>query len=67
MALVAPDKRAELKADLEARTGLKIIKVEVGGVDFLRDSAVLRIIYEGDKSSAVNGLYEVKKSQWREM
>lgn len=65
--LVKPERRAELKADLEARTGLKIIKVEVGGVDFLRDSAVLRIIYEGDKSSAVNGLYEVKKSQWREM
>lgn len=65
--LVKPERRAELKADLEARTGLKITKVEVGGVDFLRDSAVLRIIYEGDKSSAVNGLYEVKKSQWREM
>jgi hypothetical protein len=65
--LIKPERRAELKADLEARTGLKIIKVEVGGVDFLRDSAVLRIIYEGDKSSAVNGLYEVKKSQWREM
>jgi hypothetical protein len=65
--LIKPERRAELKADLEARTGLKITKVEVGGVDFLRDSAVLRIIYEGDKSSAVNGLYEVKKSQWREM
>lgn len=65
--LIKPERRVELKADLEARTGLKITKVEVGGVDFLRDSAVLRIIYEGDKSSAVNGLYEVKKSQWREM
>ena len=65
--LIKPERRAELKADLEARTGLKIIKVEVGGVDFLRDSAVLRVTYEGDKASAVNGLYEVKKSQWREM
>ena len=33
--LIKPEKRAELKADLEARTGLKIIKIDVGGVDFL--------------------------------
>ncbi len=65
--LIKPEKREELKADLEARTGLRIIKVDVGGVDFLRDSAVLRVTYEGDKASDVNSLYEVKKSQWREM
>jgi len=65
--LIKPEKRAELKADLEARTGLKIIKVEVGGIDFLKDSAVLRIVYEGDKPSAVDGSYQVRKSQWREM
>ena len=57
----------ELKADLEARTGLKIIKIDVGGVDFLKDSAVLRVTYEGGKTSAVDGMFEVKKSQWREM
>lgn len=65
--LIKPEKREELMADLEARTGLRIIKVDVGGVDFLRDSAVLRVTYEGDKASDVNSLYEVKKSQWREM
>lgn len=65
--LIKPEKRAELKADLEARTGLKIIKVDVGGVDFLKDSAVLRVTYEGDKASDVNAQYEVRKSQWREM
>ena len=65
--LIKPEKREELKDDLESRTGLRIIKVDVGGVDFLRDSAVLRVTYEGDKASDVNSLYEVKKSQWREM
>ena len=65
--LIKPEKRAELKADLEARTGLKIIKVDVGGVDFLKDSAVLRVTYEGDKACDVNAQYEVRKSQWREM
>jgi hypothetical protein len=65
--LIKPEKRDELKADLEARTGLKIIKIDVGGVDFLKDSAVLRVTYEGDKASDVNAQYDVKKSQWREL
>lgn len=65
--LIKPEKRAELKADLEARTGLKIIKVDVGGIDFLKDSAVLRVTYEGDKASDVNSQYQVRKSQWREL
>lgn len=65
--LIKPEKRDELKADLEARTGLKIIKVDVGGVDFLKDSAVLRVTYEGDKASDVNSQYQVRKSQWREI
>ena len=68
--LVKPERKEELKADLEARTGLKIIKVDVGGIDFLRDSAVLRITYEKNKGKSTNdvdGQYEVRKSQWREL
>ena len=65
--LIKPEKREELKADLEARTGLKIIKIDVGGIDFLKDSAVLRVTYEGDKASDVNSQYKVRASQWREM
>ena len=38
VALVAPDKRAELIADLEKRTGLKIERVEVGIIDFLKEN-----------------------------
>lgn len=44
--LVAHGKEDELKADLEKRLGLKIIRVEVGNVDFLKDSAILKIYYE---------------------
>lgn len=44
--LVSPDKEEELKADLEKRLGLKIIRIEVGNVDFLKDSAILKIYYE---------------------
>ena len=37
---------SELIADIKARTGLKIIRVEVGYIDFLRDAAMLKIYYE---------------------
>ena len=43
--LIKPDKRAELIADLEKRTGLNIHKVEVGRIDFLRDVSRLRVYY----------------------
>lgn len=44
--LVAHGREEELKADLEKRLGLKIIRVEVGNVDFLKDSAIVKIYYE---------------------
>ena len=65
--LTKPDRYTELVADLEERLGVKVLKVEVGGVDFLRDSAVLRITYDSNKMYDVNKMYEVRKSQWKEM
>lgn len=44
--LVAPEKRKELIADLEKRTGLKILSIEVGTIDFLKDSVLIRIFYD---------------------
>lgn len=46
ISLIAPAKRAELIADIEKRTGLKIIRIEVGMVDFLKDSCLIRIFYD---------------------
>ena len=43
--LITPDKEPELIADLEKRTGLKILRVEVGSIDFLKDSALLKVYY----------------------
>lgn len=43
--LIQPDKMDELKADLEKRLGLKITRIEVGAVDFLKDMAMLRVFY----------------------
>ena len=55
VALVAPDKREELKADLEKRTGLKILRIEVGMIDYLKDSVLIRIFYDemADRGSSI--------------
>ncbi len=43
--LIQPQKREELIKDLESRTGLKINRVEIGRIDYLRDTAKLIIYY----------------------
>jgi cell division protein FtsW (lipid II flippase) len=43
--LIKPENRALLIADIEERTGLKINRLEVGRIDFLRDTARIRIYY----------------------
>ena len=49
--LITPDKRNELIADLEKRTGLKVIKVEVGAIDFLKDAAIVKMYYKSDEAN----------------
>jgi hypothetical protein len=60
--LITPDKRDELKADLEKRLGVKIIKLDVGAVDFIRDMAMVRIIFDGHDTVA-NNILKLSKSQ----
>lgn len=48
--LIKPDRRADLVADLESRTGIKINRVEVGKIDFLKDAAQLMIFYYEDEN-----------------
>ena len=43
--LIKPDRRVELIADLEERTGLKIHRVDVERIDYLRDAARIHIFY----------------------
>jgi hypothetical protein len=47
--LIKPDQHDLLKADLEKRTGLVINRVEVGKIDFLNDTAQVRIYYYADE------------------
>ena len=50
--LIHPDRRAELQADLQARTGLSIKRIVIGKVDFLHDVANLKIFYDDPTQGA---------------
>lgn len=47
--LIKPENYDLMKADLEKRTGLSINRVEVGKIDFLNDTAMVRIYYFADE------------------
>lgn len=51
ISLITPDKREALIADLEKRTGLNIIKVEVGAIDFLKDAAIVKMYYKSNEAN----------------
>lgn len=61
--LITPDKRNELMEDLTKRLGIEITKIEVGAVDFLRDTAMIKVYYEDktDESNSVNQLFKLPK------
>jgi hypothetical protein len=44
--LISPEKRQMLLDDLRARTGLNVKRVSIEEIDFLRDTAEMRIYYE---------------------
>ena len=48
IALIKPERHEELLADLRERTGLDIVKVQVGSIDFLKDTAFLKVTYIPD-------------------
>ena len=60
--LIVPEKRDELIADLEKRLGLKVIDVEIGHVDFLKDAAFIKVFYKLAKgeNNTINTLTRAK-------
>ena len=43
--MIKPEFRTDLIADLENRTGIKINRITISKVDFLKDTAVIRVYY----------------------
>ncbi len=63
--LITPARHDELVADLEKRLGVKVVKVDVGSIDFLRDMAMIRVTYEGETTTVGNNL-KLSKDQLKE-
>lgn len=55
----------ELIADLKERTGLDIIEVEVGHIDFLRDVAFVKVTYKpfNKTQNTINNITKLKDFQ----
>jgi hypothetical protein len=47
--LITPEHNQQLIADLRTRTGLDITRVDIGRIDFLRDTAELTVHYESER------------------
>lgn len=60
--LIVPEQRENLISDLKERTGLDIIDVQVGHIDFLRDAAFIKIIYRSNhvESNTLNEITKIK-------
>jgi hypothetical protein len=46
--LIKPERYNELIADLEDRIGIKVTRIEIGKIDFLKDTAKIRVYYYED-------------------
>ena len=66
MKLIHAGMEAELKKDLETRLGIDIIKIEVGTIDLLKDSAMLNVSYRA-RSNEPNAADNMTKSEWQQM
>ena len=62
--LIKPERRQELLDDLRDRTGLDIERVEVGGIDFLRDMSVIKIYYRSDEPCTVDGQVKLHQEEY---
>jgi Domain of unknown function (DUF4956) len=54
--LIKPERYDELLADLKQRTGLHITKVEIGPIDFLKDTALLNVYYSSKDTNQADYL-----------
>lgn len=63
--LITPERRPELIVDLEKRLGVKVVKVDIGSIDFLRDMAMIRVSFEGEQPAMSDAL-KLTKDQLKE-
>lgn len=64
--LIKPERRQELVADLRQRTGLDVLNVEIGAIDFLRDMVMLRVYYKSGshKKNDIDNMMKIKNADY---
>ena len=67
--LITPERREELLEDLAKRTGLNITKLNIGSVDFLKDSAIIKIEYENDGTAdkQISDTLKIHRDEWQDV
>ena len=60
--LIKPDRYDDMLADLRQRTGLDIVKAEVGYINFLKDTAYVKVFYRpvGGQGSSIDMITKYK-------
>ena len=58
---IKPENRAALIADREERTGLRVIDIEIGHIDFLRDVAYIKMTYPLETGKINNSIDQITK------
>lgn len=60
--LITPDKYNEMLADIKQRTGLNVTKCEVGYIDFLKDTALIKVYYASN-SKEINTVDQITRAK----
>jgi len=47
--LILPDRHEELQKDIEGRLGITVLRLKIGQIDFLRDTAAVEVFYDTRK------------------
>ena len=68
VALVKPECHDQLMADLKERTGLNIEQVEIGAIDYLRDTAIIKVYYHDTHANEqLNHTIKPKRQEWEKV
>ena len=62
---IKPDQYESLLEEVTARTGLNITKIEVGAINYLQDTVMLKVYYEhsGDEPNTVDTMMKLPKNR----
>jgi hypothetical protein len=61
--LIKSEKRLEMIQDLRSRTGLDIVKIQIGKIDFLRDVATVTIFFKADPTEIEWGTNQLQDEE----